>query len=285
MNLRGEPAHVGRHCGGNTYEVGKEVVAFYSDALDDHHSLHSEYAPPLLYHSECYQFLGEWYLKNLFGNLHLQQDWRILAPIRLGSRVKTRSTILERYVKRDREIVVNETDVMDAASGALLVRGHTHQSFLIPDEHKGDYVVDGSSAARKTPRPPFPTATGADLPTTTTHIDQRRCWMFSGPGSNYHTDAEEAKKLGFPNIVVQGMMSTCFVSRVMQENFAMGWLAGGEMSVKFTNVLWVDETVSTHAKLRNETREGTRTRVHYDVWVEKEDGTRVILGSASALRD
>jgi hypothetical protein len=71
----------------------------------------------------------------------------------------------------------------------------------------------------------------------------------------------------------------------MQENFAMGWLAGGEMSVKFTNVLWVDETVSTHAKLRNETREGTRTRVHCDVWVEKEDGTRVILGSASALRD
>jgi acyl dehydratase len=109
--------------------------------------------------------------------------------------------------------------------------------------------------------------------------------MFSGPGKNYHTDAEQAKKIGFPNIVVQGMMSTCFVSRVMQEHFGMGWVEGGEMSVKLTNVLWVDETVTSHAKIREQTREGTRTRVHCDVWLDKQDGTKVIVGSASALRE
>jgi acyl dehydratase len=293
MNLLGQPAHVGRHCGSNEYEVSKDVVSFYADALDDHHALQAEYAPPLLYHSECYKFVGEWYLKNLFGNLHLQQDWRLFAPIRVGSRVRTRSTIIDRYMKRGRDILVNETDVVDAEDGRLLVRGHTHQSFLPPKTEKagsakaeqGDYVVDEKSAEKKTPRPPFPTATGADLPSATTHIDERRCWMFSGPGRNYHTDREQAQKLGFPNIVVQGMMSTCFVSRVMQEGFGMGWLQGGEMSVKFTNVLWVDETVSTHAKVREEVREGTRTRVHCDVWVDKEDGTKVLVGSASALRD
>ena len=283
MNLLGQPAHVGRHCGSNEYEVSKEVVAFYADALDDHHPLQSEYAPPLLHHSECYQFVGEWYLQNLFGNLHVQQDWQLFAPIRVGSRIRTRSTIIDRYTKRDRDIVLNETDVMDAETGALLVRGHTHQSFLIPKEEQGEgFVVDEKSAAKKK-RPPFPTATGRELATFATHIDPRRCWMFSGPGRNYHTDAEEAKKLGFPNIVVQGMMSTCFVSRVMQEHFGIGWLAGGRMSVKLTNVLWVDETVTPHAKIREETREGTRTRVHCDVWVDKPDGTLVILGSASAL--
>ena len=60
MNLTGQPAHVGRHCGSNEYAVEKEVVSFYADALDDHHSLHAQYAPPLLYHSECYKFVGEW---------------------------------------------------------------------------------------------------------------------------------------------------------------------------------------------------------------------------------
>jgi acyl dehydratase len=109
--------------------------------------------------------------------------------------------------------------------------------------------------------------------------------MFSGPAKNYHTDREEAKKLGFPTIVVQGMMSTCFVSQVMQDHFGMGWLAGGRMSVKLTNVLWVDETVTARARVRDETREGTETRVHCDVWVEKTDGTRVILGDASAIKD
>jgi len=285
MNLLGQPACVGRHCGSNEYEISKEVVAFYADALDDRHPLQSEYAPPLLHHSECYNFVGEWYLKNLFGNLHLQQDWRLFAPIRVGSRVRTRSTIIGRYPKRGRDIILNETDVMDAESGRLLVRGHTHQSFLPPkDQHGEDYVVAEDSAAKKVPRPPFPTATGEDLPSVETPIDERRCWMFSGPGKNYHTDAEQAKKLGFPNIVVQGMMSTCFVSRVMQDHFGMGWLEGGEMSVKFTNVLWVDETVTTHAKVREEVREGARTRVHCDVWVDKDDGTKVLIGSASALR-
>jgi hypothetical protein len=180
---------------------------------------------------------------------------------------------------------VNETDLIDASDGRLLVRGRTYQSFLPPKGRAGDegFVVDESSAAKKESRPPFPTATGAELPPVKKTIDERRCWMFSGPGKNYHTDKEQAANLGFPNIVVQGMMSTCFVSQVMQDHFGMGWIEGGKMSVKLTNVLWVDETVSAHAKIREEVAEGTRTRVHCDVWVEKDDATRVILGTASAV--
>ncbi len=286
MNLTGEPAVVGKHCGSNSYQVEKQGVAFYADALDDHHPLQSEYAPPLIFHSECYKFLGHWYLKNIFGNLHGQQDWELFGPIPVGSAVQTRSTIIDRYQKRGRDWVVNETDIMAAEDGRLLVRGRTYQSFLPQrdDQEKGGFVVDESSAKRKTPRPPFPTATGPDLPSVTKTVDVRRCWMFSGPGKSYHTDVEEAKKLGFPNIVVQGMMSTCFVSQVMQDQFGMGWLEGGKMSVKLTNVLWVDETVTARAKVREEVPEGTLTRVHCDVWVEKQDGTRVILGTASAVQ-
>jgi acyl dehydratase len=288
MNLKGLPAHVGRHCGSNTYTIDPKTVAFYQDALGDEHPIHERYAPPLLYHSECYEHLGEWYLANLFGNLHGQQDWDFFAPIPIGSRVRTRSTIIDRYSRRGRDWVVNETDLMsdeDDDRGKLLVRGRTYQSFLPPkDEESSGFVVDEKTATQKTPRPPFPTATGPDLASVQKVIDDRRCWMFSGPGKNYHTDRDEAKKLGFPNIVVQGMMSTCFVSEVMQDHFEMGWLQGGRMSVKLTNVLWVDETVSAHAKIRDENQEGDRTRVHCDVWVEKEDGTRVILGQASALR-
>lgn len=289
MNLRGEPAFVGRHCGSNSYIIDKKTVRFYQDALDDHHPLHERYAPPLLYHSECYQFIGEWYLKNLFGNLHGQQDWELFAPIPIGTKLRTRSTIIDRHSKRGRDWIVNETDLMCAEEedeGKLLVRGRTYQSFLPPRKSaEEDFVVDESTARKKSPRPPFPTATGPDLDSTTKLIDDRRCWMFSGPGKTYHTDRDEAKKLGFPNIVVQGMMSTCFVSQVMQDHFGMGWLQGGRMSVKLTNVLWVDETITAHARVREENAEGSRTRVHCDVWVEKDDGVRVILGTASALRE
>ncbi len=284
MNLKGEPAFVGRHCGDNSYDVTSEVADFYRDALDDRSQLDDDVAPPLLHHSECYKFVGEWYLKNLFGNLHAQQDWELFAPLRIGSRIRTRSTIVARYHKRRRDYVINETDVVDAADGRLLVRGRTHQSFLPAQEEQGDgFVVDESTAQKKAPRPPFPTATGADLGAVTKTIDARRCWMFSGPGKNYHTDREQAEKLGFPNIVVQGMMTTCFASEVMQNQFGMGFLEGGKMSLKLTNVVWVDETLTAFGKVREHAREGSKTRVYCDVWVEKEDGTRVLIGDASAL--
>ena len=169
------------------------------------------------------------------------------------------------------------------------MRGRPHQSFL-PEEGKepekggAGFVVDRDSATRKQPRPAFPTATGTDLGTLEKQIDERRCWMFSGPGANYHTDREQARKLGFPTIVVQGMMSTCFVSQIMHDSFGEGWLRGGKMSVKLTNVLWVDEHVVARGKVREEVPEGGATRVHCDVWVEKDDETRVSLGTASALR-
>jgi acyl dehydratase len=287
VNLRGEPAHVGRHCGGSDYEITPEVVAFYAEALDDHQPLHDRFAPPLLHHSECYKFLGEWYLKNLFGNLHGRQDWELFAPIPVGSAVKTRSTVIDRYQRRGRDWVVNETDLFAADDGRLLVRGRTHQSFLPPkrpDAPTG-YAVDRDSAAKKRPPPVFPTATGPDLAPVQKTVDERRCWMFSGPARTYHTDRAEAEKFGFPTIVVQGMMSTCFVSQVMQNHFGLGWLVGGRMSVKLTNVLWVDERVSAFGRIREEVPEGTRTRVHCEVWIDKDDGTRILAGEASALRE
>jgi len=284
MNLLGEPAFVGRHCGSNEYEITRELIEFYSEAIDDRNPLYGEIAPPLVHHSECYQFGDQWYLKNVFGNLHARQDWEFFAPIRVGSRIRSRSTIVERYRKRGRDYVVNETDLVDAADGRLLVRGRTHQSFMPPEQETGGFVVDESTATKKKKaRPPFPTATGPELPTVKKTVDASRCWMFSGPGKNYHTDVEEAKKLGFPNIVVQGMMATCFVAQVMLDHFGRGFAEGGKMSLKLTNVLWVDEAVTTRAKVRESVSEGTRNRVHCDVWSEKDDGSRILIGEASAL--
>jgi len=285
VNLKGEPARVGRHCGSNRYRATPEVVAFYADALDDPSPLYAELAPSLLYHSECYRFVGEWYLKNLFGNLHARQDWELFGAIGLDAEVQTRSTIVERYQKRGRDYIVNETDVVSAVDGRLLVRGRTHQSFLPPREAPAEgFVVDATTASRKPEREPFPTATGRELPALRKQVDARRCWMFSGPGRNYHTDRDAARQLGFPNIVVQGMMSTCFVAQLMQDAFARGWVEGGRMSVKLVNVLWVDEGVVARGRVREEVPEGDRVRVHCDVWVDKEDGTRILAGSASALR-
>ena len=61
----------------------------------------------------------------------------------------TRSTVVERYRKRDRDFVVNEVDFCDE-SGRLLVRSRTHQSFLadLPQTEES-YVVDRDPRRRR----------------------------------------------------------------------------------------------------------------------------------------
>jgi len=54
--------------------------------------------------------------------------------------------------------------------------------------------------------------------------------------------------------------------------------------VRLVNVLWANETVTAHGEVVDETREANRTRVTMDAWVEKADGTKVVVGQASAVR-
>jgi hypothetical protein len=111
------------------------------------------------------------------------------------------------------------------------------------------------------------------------------CRSFSGPARNYHNDLEEARKLGFPDIVVQGMMSLCFLSEMMTSRFGMGWYVGGRMNVNLVNVIWQKERVICCGVVREMTAEGSKRRARLQVWCEKPDGTKTVIGTASALTD
>ncbi len=291
MNLLGERLRVGHHVHSAEHAVTPETVQFYRDTFGDHHPFYDHaaefdgpVAPPLLYHSEVYAHVERWYLKNLVGNLHAAQEWYLFEPPRPGQKVMTRSTIVDRYRKRNRDYVVNEVDCLDD-QGRLLVRGRTHQSFLadqLPEE--SGFVVDRDSAAKKQRRP-VGEGPGEEIEPVELLVDEEVCWRFSGPRRNYHTDREEARKLGFPEIVVQGMLSTCLVSQVMSNAFGEGWFAGGRMDLKLVNVLWAGERVRARGKLHEELPEGSQRRRVLEVWVEKEnpDRTPVTVGTASAL--
>ena len=192
---------------------------------------------------------------------------------------------MERYRKRARDYVVNEVDYCDT-DGRLLVRGRTHQSFLADDPGTGHVVdrgtakqKDGQRAAAREP------AEGPELEPVICKVDLETCWRFSGPGRNYHTDRAEAEKLGFPDVVVQGMLATCLVSQLMAGAFGRGFLEGGRMDLKLVNVAWGGETLRARARVREDEPEGAETRRVVDAWVEKDDEARtvVVAGSASAL--
>ena len=125
---------------------------------------------------------------------------------------------------------------------------------------------------------------GAELAPVELDVDLVTCWRFSGPAKNYHTDRDEAVKLGFPDVVVQGMMAICGMSDTLDANFGAGWQHGGKLDLRLVNVVWLNDVLTTKGRVREVVAEGSRKRALLDVWCEKADGTIALIGSASALR-
>jgi acyl dehydratase len=144
-------------------------------------------------------------------------------------------------------------------------------------------VVDKDREKRADRRFEVGEGPGREITSPPRRITVEMCKAFSGPNDNYHTNREMARELGFPDIVVQGMMTLCFLSGVLTREFGLGWHRGGKMSVNLVNVVWAEDVITAHAKVRDETPEGARRRVGVDVWCEKGDGTKVVVGTASAL--
>ena len=293
---------VGRDMEGHEYRITPEMIRLYEDGTEDRHEWYSgpspfggPVAPALLLHSEVYKNLS-WYLPNLIGNLHAKQEWEIFHPMLVGEMVRTRSTVVERYVKRNREYVVNEV-VITGADGRWLQRSRTHQSFLLEhsaspaantpvsrEGQEGGFVVDKDREKRPERQFAIGEGPGPELSGVNKTITVAMCQAFSGPHRSYHTDREMAQAMGFPDIVVQGMMSVCFLSEVMTRNFGAGWFCGGKLNVNLVNVVWPNERLVATGKVRQELPEGAKTRVHVDIWCEKADGVKTIVGTASALR-
>ena len=283
-----DEVYVGRDYGQHEITITPEDVKQYCDTVGDHNPWYSgpspfggPVAPALIRHSEVYRY-GNWYLKNVFGNLHAKQEWDFFHPIMVGDRITTRSLIVDRYIKRGREYVVNEVTYF-GEDGRFLLRGRTFQSFLLDDSPK-QTVVD-KDTEKKSERK-FEIGTGdiiEEIPSVSKLVTREMSQRFSGPAKNYHTDVEEAHKMGFPDIVVQGMLSVCFLSEMMTNRFGEGWFRGGRMSVNLVNVVWPDETLTCRGVVKELTPEGSYQRAHLEIWCEKEGDTKTVVGKASAV--
>jgi acyl dehydratase len=287
--------YVGRDYGRHDFVLTPEAVAEYMDATGDRNSIYTgpsplggPVAPALVRHSEVYAYRDHpkaqpsWYLPNIYGNLHARQEFAFFAPVMVGDAVHTRSFIADRYLKRNRQYVVNEVLYFDA-DDRVIMRGRTHQSFLLDQQNEG-IVVDKSREKSADRRFEMDTSSAIDsIPPVTRQITDEMCFKFSGPARNYHNDREMARKLGFPDVVVQGMMSICFLSEMMTHRFGAGWLSAGKIDVNLVNIVWGSDEITCRGFVREVAPEGDRRRAHLDVWAEKADGTKVTIGTASAV--
>ncbi len=282
-----EDVYTGKDLGTRRFTVTPEEIAQHTESTGDQNPWYNgdspfggPVAPALFMHSESSRFDG-WYLENLFGNLYIRQLWEIKSPVRAGEEIVSKGRVVDRYTKRDRDCVVCEVEVNNS-SGQPVAKGFHHQSFLMgQDSGKVDLV----EPAKKKPSQPIPDPTGEEIPSVKKTVNLEMCNLFYSGNRNYHTDKDAAEELGFDEVVVAGPMSVCFISELMTNRFGTGWYTGGNMDIKFINILWPDEPLIVRGVITERDEEKGGVRAHLKVWCEKADGTKTIVGTASALEE
>ncbi|MEE9278142.1 MAG: MaoC family dehydratase N-terminal domain-containing protein [Dehalococcoidia bacterium] len=282
-------SYVGKHLTTTEYAVTPELVQDYiARTLDTNPWYVSDspfggpVAPATLLFAHAHLHNDDWYLPIRYGNLHTKQEWWFYQPAMVGDTILATRTISDRYSKRGRDYVVCDVTILDR-DGVLLARSRSHQSFLQDAAAKG-VIVDRAREQR--PDRKFDPGAGEVVERfgpVSRLVDQALSDRFVGEGGrNYHNDAAEAEKLGFPEIVVQGTLPICFLNELMSNQFGAGWWRGGRMSVNLVNVIWLNEDVHARGVIREWRNEGERRRADCEIWTEKSDGAVTIIGTASA---
>jgi acyl dehydratase len=107
-----------------------------------------------------------------------------------------------------------------------------------------------------------------------------------GDEQTIHTDAEAARREGLAVPVAVGPQVASLVFRQLRACFGKGWIEGGSCTLTFRRpVMVTDFCVARGVVTHVAPAPAGALQVACDVWIENQDGERVIVGSASGAVD
>ena len=126
---------------------------------------------------------------------------------------------------------------------------------------------------------------GQEVPSLSKMVTQETSQAFSGwpEIGNFHTDPAIARKLGFPAVLMQGMLGAAYLSEMCMRFFGQSWYKGGELSLSFINPVFPPQRLTAKGVVKEKTPEGDGMRLVLEVWLENEQGQKMQVGTASAV--
>jgi len=121
------------------------------------------------------------------------------------------------------------------------------------------------------------------------NVSLERMLAFSGgqltipnwPRKNHHTDLPFAKNIGLETLCVSATQYMGHLISVLIKLFGDEWLNTGKIDVKFTKVVSPAQRLQAKAVIRAVSNESGTAKVELDVWVENQDGEKVLSGTAA----
>jgi hypothetical protein len=213
------------------------------------------------------------------GHLWMRQQWEFNAPLQRGASYTTHARIEDIYERRDRTVVNTGVSVEDANGDAVLSANH-HQSFLLtPPENQ----VQFRDPTKKEGARKFIVPEGDPIEPIDRTISIEMCGQYFHGSRSYHTDLDASKELGFHNIVVGGAMTMSYMGQLLDTHFGAPWWTTGQLDLKFTNPTWPDDHITVKG-IATGASDDDPSRDAVFAWIEKDDGTIVLIANASVAR-
>ena len=128
-------------------------------------------------------------------------------------------------------------------------------------------------------------APGVEAPRLRKTVYQRALEEREFVADSVHSDGYTRAK-GYPGALVSAYIITGYVSELMMDVFGEDWASTGRYRIKFIGKgLQQGDEIDVRAVVRVvEPLDGDRERVTFDLWIEKEGGTKAVVGEASGVR-
>ncbi|MYB22354.1 MAG: hypothetical protein F4Y29_07505 [Chloroflexi bacterium] len=216
------------------------------------------------------------YFENAFGNLWLRQEWDFRKPLAAGATYEASGRSVDIYQRRDRSVILTETVLKDEAGDVAVVQRH-HQSFVL-DQSEGQVTLRDPS--KKEGARTYSLPEGEPFDSIVRTITLEMCGSFFHGDRNYHTDKQASEELGFTDVVVGGKMTMSLLGELLDQRFRDAWKSSGKLLVKFTNIVWPNETVTVKGVLQGP-NEDDPARRDIACWVEKDNGVIAVVAEGS----
>lgn len=270
--------YIGKELPQKSFTITDALIDDYFEGLNlDRGNFDANQAPvPSMIASDSDNYFRETAYAQQRGHLWMRQQWSFLKPLAVGGRYATLGHIEDIYKKRDRTVVNAGYTLFNEAGEAILTANH-HQSFLLdaPVTQVNFRKPNEKAGAKK-----FIVPEGEAIAGFEQTITLEMCGQYFHGDKNYHTDLAASKDLGFSDVVVGGRMTMAYIGHLLDGHFGPEWFESGELDVKFTNPCWPDDRIAVKGIATGE-QDG---RDCVFAWIEKQDGTVVLIANASVER-
>lgn len=292
-----EDLQIGETYGPVELLMDEKLVRQYCEDHDDCNPIYLKDSPfggpvvPLAFKAslQCQWAMGLTY--DLHATVPAKSEQEYLHPPGVDSTLVTTARLNAKYLKRGLEYMVLESWTKDQ-EGVRVRHGLEHILIGLKKRHgtmtEGydpvkDYVFEKKLPAHGGISSTGNLRVGDELPTLTKIAWQRALHEKTFLSDSIHDD-KYTRGHGYAGPLVSGYILNEYMTQMLIEFFGPYYLEGGIISQDFVSPgVQEGDKLVCHGKIIGMSTEQSGTRLYLDIWMEKDENTKVLIGKASGV--